>query len=697
LLGLYPLLALPFFITGLMLSLSFAALPGQAGRVYFATMSGSALGAALPGLLLKLVSEGPLIVLLALLPPLAYLWGRRPGSASQGELGAMPCRRWVPALALVAAAGGVALSEPPALRLTPNPYKALSQVRQFPGTVPVSGDNGLRGRLERVHSPHVRFAPGLSLQFNGRLPVPAVVYQDGDAPIHLYPPEETGAAFARRTLSYSGYIHRPQTQRVLLIIHNGGLAAACAAAGPARDVRVLASDPRLSAMLGGHYRFNASLKRPRAYLARSREHFDLIHLENWGYSLPGTAALEQDHLLTWQALAAQLGRLRENGVMVLSRRLLLPPSDALRIWATFYRALGHLGAADPSRHLAVFRNWDTVTFLAGREPLGDLAPLLDWIERQNFDPVYLPGGVPADRVNRYNQFEAPYLYQGIKALAAALAAKRYDHFLKTQNLDLRPASDWRPYPNRFLKWSRLSHLYQATGQRVYTLWMSGELVVMVVLGLALVLALVFLLLPLPRARRTPGGVTLGFVVYFLAVGLGFMGVEIYLIHLYTLLTGNAVVSLALTLGGMLFFAGLGGLRVQRLGGDGLTGDLLRLVVLLALWQAATPWVVTRLMALPQLITLPLALAWLAPVAFFMGIPFPGGLARLSLTPRQRCFAWSMNGIASVVGAVAALPLALALGEPALAAAGLLAYTLALVCLAAAKQPAVGHIPSASGG
>ena len=51
----------------------------------------------------------------------------------------------------------------------------------------------------------------------------------------------------------------------------------------------------------------------------------------------------------------------------------------------------------------------------------------------------------------------------------------------------------------------------------------------------------------------------------------------------------------------------------------------------------------------------------------------------------------------MVGAVAALPLALALGEPALAVAALLAYALALVCLAAAKRPAAGHLSSAPGG
>src|SRR4030095_8340781 len=53
---------------------------------------------------------------------------------------------------------------------------------------------------------------------------------------------------------------------------------------------------------------------------------------------------------------------------------------------------------------------------------------------------------------------------------------------------------------------------------------------------------------------------------------------------------------------------------------------------------------------------------LAPLAFAMGLPFPLGLARLARTqPEFVPWAWGLNGCASVVSAMAALLLAMAVG------------------------------------
>ena len=68
LLSAYLVLALPFFVTGMFISLSFAAYSKSAGLVYFSTMTGSAFGAILPVLLLPLFEEGKLVVVCALIP-----------------------------------------------------------------------------------------------------------------------------------------------------------------------------------------------------------------------------------------------------------------------------------------------------------------------------------------------------------------------------------------------------------------------------------------------------------------------------------------------------------------------------------------------------------------------------------------------------------------------------------------------------
>ena len=61
----YLLLALPFFFSGLIVSIGYTTMPAKAGLVYFASMAGSALGAAIPILALPFLDEGRLIIISA--------------------------------------------------------------------------------------------------------------------------------------------------------------------------------------------------------------------------------------------------------------------------------------------------------------------------------------------------------------------------------------------------------------------------------------------------------------------------------------------------------------------------------------------------------------------------------------------------------------------------------------------------------
>ena len=64
----YLLLSLPFFFTGLAVTLAYAYSPEKSGLIYFSSMSGSACGAVIPFLFLPLLGEGHLILLVSLIP-----------------------------------------------------------------------------------------------------------------------------------------------------------------------------------------------------------------------------------------------------------------------------------------------------------------------------------------------------------------------------------------------------------------------------------------------------------------------------------------------------------------------------------------------------------------------------------------------------------------------------------------------------
>ena len=75
-----------------------------------------------------------------------------------------------------------------------------------------------------------------------------------------------------------------------------------------------------------------------------------------------------------------------------------------------------------------------------------------------------------------------------------------------------------------------------------------------------------------------------------------------------------------------------------------------------------PPLFAALVALPDLAKIALSLALIAPLAFFMGMPFPLALARLRANaPDLVPWAWAINGCASVLSAILATLLAMTFG------------------------------------
>ncbi len=77
----------------------------------------------------------------------------------------------------------------------------------------------------------------------------------------------------------------------------------------------------------------------------------------------------------------------------------------------------------------------------------------------------------------------------------------------------------------------------------------------------------------------------------------------------------------------------------------------------------------------------LALVFLAPLGFLMGMPFPRGIALLGAgQPRLVPWAWGINGCASVVSSVLASMIALAWGFSAVLAMAGAAYGLSALAV-----------------
>jgi hypothetical protein len=299
----------------------------------------------------------------------------------------------------------------------------------------------------------------------------------------------------------------------------------------------------------------------------------------------------------------------------------------------------------------------------------------------------------AEEANRYNRMPDTVLHDGARALLSGGAAAA--GFTAAYKFHIEPASDDRPYFHRFFKWSLVPELPALLRQGALTIVDSGYLILVATLAQAIVASLVLIALPLALRRRAsaqPAMPSLPPLIYFLALGLGFLMVEIALIQHLTIVLGNPVNAVALVLAAMLVFAGLGsGLadRLERRWPRRAIGAAILAVAVLAMVDLAiVVWLRSALFALPWAWRAVLAVALIAPLALAMGMPFPLGLRRLArAAPRQVPWAWAINGCASVAGAVLAALLAMHVGFT-----GVMALAIAAYGAAAAAAPRIGALP-----
>ncbi len=113
-----------------------------------------------------------------------------------------------------------------------------------------------------------------------------------------------------------------------------------------------------------------------------------------------------------------------------------------------------------------------------------------------------------------------------------------------------------------------------------------------------------------------------------------------------------------------------------------------LVVLVFLYIAALPAVLSQLMPLPSPWRTALSLALVLPLGFLMGVPLPRGLRWLGeANPSLLPLAWGVNGFASVLGAIVAAMIALSSGSNLVLASGALFYAIGLLALVSRRAPA----------
>ena len=665
----YALLILPFFCAATAICLSFTRFPDQIPRLYAADI----LGAAAGGL-------GSVGLLLVMAPASALRWTALLGLVA-GTLAAWHGhRRWIGSgFALVAVA---ILALPGAWTLLQSsPYKELAQTLQISGARVVAEVSSPLGVITAVESPRVPFrhAPGLSLLAETEPPAQIALFTDGDGmtAINRFDGHWEDQAYLDFLTSALPY-HLLREPRVLILGAGGGTDVLQALALGARTVDAVELNPQVVALVED--KFGAFSGRPyslpgvrlhigeaRGFVEASEARFDLIQvalLDAFAATSAGLHGLAESYLYTEEALDAYLNHLRPGGLLAITRWVTLPPRDTLKLFATAVVALEKQGIADPATRLVMIRGWKTATLLVKNGPFspGEIAALGTFLEQRSFDAIWYPGMRP-EEANRANILDRPYFYEGARAI---LSDQRAD-FLERYKFVIRPATDDRPYFFHFFRWQTVPEILALKQRGGLSLLEWGYPVVIATLVQAVVFGLLLTLLPLWLFLRRQGGTGRGaggLVVYFTALGLAFMLVEIAFIQKFILFLSHPVYAVAVVLTAFLLFAGLGSRVAERFRQAGRSRQAvgwaaIMIAGLTILYLVGLPVAFRYLMGLEEVVKMGIAVLLIAPLAFAMGMPFPLGLASVAArTPVLVPWAWAVNGFASVVAAILATLLAI---------------------------------------
>ena len=682
----YGVIALPFFLGGICITLLLWQHSERVSGLYFADLLGAALG-CLVTLLAFNVFTGPQVLLLAAL--LAA------GASACFNLGCDSRRiamatsfAFVLALLLLVTSGSGFLTK---LWIVKNPGGTGQAIE--PETLFEKWNSFSRITVYPMEQDEV-FGWGLSETFTGHHPPQLYMRIDASAGTQLVGFDGDFDKIEFLKYDITSLVHWIKGDAKTLIIGPGGgrdvLAALAFGQKPVIGVEINpiivdAVRDDFGDFVGHLYErpdVEIHMDEGRSYLSRSKDSYDIIQaslVDTWAATSSGAFVLTESNLYTVEAFEAYLDRLADDGMVTFSRWYYeRAPGEALRLTALAIEALENIGATEPRRRLFLAKKgyWNEAgpdgiaTMIAKKTPFTEeeIHRAEEACERLDFQIVYSP------------DFVADPLFE--KLFDKAKREKLFAEF----PLNITPPTDDKPF------FFHLVRLRQFVSSRVDQGAMQFNVdAILVLANLFLVMlgfAFLFLILPMLLARKLRLRQMVRqwrHLAYFILIGLGFILVEIPLIQRFTLFLGHPIYSLVIVLFSILLFSSLGSFFTRRVSAGDARSFLRKALPLLCLILFAYVFLLEPLIHALISISTPakilVSLGLIAPLGWLMGMPFPLGIRLVSedadfLIP----WCWSLNGAFSVVASVSSIALAISYGFSAAMAVGGAAY-LAVLLLA----------------
>ena len=393
----------------------------------------------------------------------------------------------------------------------------------------------------------------------------------------------------------------------------------------------------------------------RSFLTRTGTRFDVVQMsmiDSWAATGAGAFTLSENGLYTTQGWQALLRTLRPDGLLTVSRWYSSEkPFELGRLVALATAVLLERGVGHPADQIVVVARDRVASLILALRPFTpeELETISRVADAEGFAVLVAPDSGGGD----------PLLSGLSRCRSIDELLSRVEH----EVYDLRPPTDERPYFFNILK----------PGGVLLRPFSKDQLGVIGAGNLAATLLLLLLwcvtatgvvgaiVVPLIRTGvpRMAGPVFAASVAYFALIGMGFMFVQISLLQRFSVHLGHPTYALAIILFSMILFAGFGSLASDRLVDLNLQRALTILpaiaLVLLLIGVSVLQPLIDGTIALGLVGRCVVVTMFVGVIAFPLGFFFPLGLRAVRrISDDATPWLWGINGAAGVLAGVSAV-------------------------------------------
>lgn len=430
--------------------------------------------------------------------------------------------------------------------------------------------------------------------------------------------------------------------------------------------------PKFSGDLSNHPKVTFVNNEARSYINSSSRRFDLIQLsliDTFAATQAGAYALTENNLYTIEAFKAYFKHLTDQGFLSISYWMHPgSPEAMLKLTGAATQALDKEGINNPRAHLVIVHKdglddgRGVANLLVKRRPFSseELSTIQKYCDDMGFHLVLSPSEATDESFVKMSDIN------------------QIGEYARNYKLNISPASDDKPF---FFLLTRLNIWKFFSEFKLFN--SSAEYILFSLLVLMLVLTCVFVVLPLwqTTALAQWNVATLPFSIYFTAIGLAFMFIEMSQLTRLSSFLGHPIYSLSIVLFSFLLSSGLGSCFLGRT--DNKRTVLIYSVLFIFICMMSTIFTIPALdyfSRYPVHLRMIVAICVVFPLGFFMGSFLPQGMRLLGQRNGPVALFWGLNGATSVLGSILAMIFQITWGLNLTFSLGMMLYIVAIILL-----------------